>query len=129
MLPGLLLSADQTNSARSEHAESSGCDLDKADCRRCRTKARRLAPHALEVPSTVACVKFSKRRGHDKQLGARKQPTEYRTMIQKRVNKGTKEIKAMMAEDADFLRPLVRSVIQEFLEAEMAEAVGAEKGE
>ena len=26
----------------------------------------------------------------------------------------------MMAEDADFLRPLVRSVIQEFLEAEMA---------
>src|SRR4249919_197003 len=35
----------------------------------------------------------------------------------------------MMAEDADFLRPVVRSVIQEFLEAEMAEAVGAEKGE
>ena len=35
----------------------------------------------------------------------------------------------MMAEDADFLRPLVRTVIQEVLEAEMAEAVGAEKGE
>jgi putative transposase len=50
-------------------------------------------------------------------------------MTQKRVNKGTKEIKAMMAEDADFLRPLVRSVIQEFLEAEMAAAIGAEKGE
>ena len=30
---------------------------------------------------------------------------------------------------ADFLRPLVRTVIQEFLEAEMAEAIGAEKGE
>ena len=29
----------------------------------------------------------------------------------------------------DFLRPLVHAVIQEFLEAEMAEAVGAEKGE
>jgi transposase-like protein len=35
----------------------------------------------------------------------------------------------MMAEDVDFLRPLVRSVIQEFLEAEMTEAIGAEKGE
>ena len=45
---------------------------------------------------------------------------KYRTMTQRRVNKETKEIKAMMAEDADFLRPLVRSVIQEFLEAEMA---------
>ena len=35
----------------------------------------------------------------------------------------------MMAEESDFLRPMVRTVIQEFLEAEMAEAVGAEKGE
>ena len=35
----------------------------------------------------------------------------------------------MMAEDSDFLSPLVHAVIQEFLEAEMAEAVGAEKGE
>jgi transposase-like protein len=56
-------------------------------------------------------------------------PTEYRTITQKRVNRGSKEIKAMIAEDADFLRPLVRSVIQEFLEAEMAGAIGAEKGE
>jgi transposase-like protein len=35
----------------------------------------------------------------------------------------------MMAEDGEFLRPMVRAVIQEFLEAEMAQAVGAEKGE
>lgn len=35
----------------------------------------------------------------------------------------------MAAEDGDFLRPMVRTIIQEFLEAEMAEAVGAEKGE
>jgi Transposase, Mutator family len=34
-----------------------------------------------------------------------------------------------MAEDGEFLRPMVRAVIQEFLEAEMAQAVGAEKGE
>ena len=50
-------------------------------------------------------------------------------MTQRRINKGTQEIKAMMAEDADFLRPVVRTVIQELLEAEMAEAVGAHKGE
>jgi putative transposase len=35
----------------------------------------------------------------------------------------------MMAEDGDFLRPIVRTVIQEFLEAEMSEAIGAQKGE
>ena len=35
----------------------------------------------------------------------------------------------MMAEDGEFSPPMVRAVIQEFLETEMAEAVGAEKGE
>jgi putative transposase len=50
-------------------------------------------------------------------------------MTQKRANKGTQEIKAMIAEEGDFFRPLVRAVVQEFLEAEMAEAVGAQKGE
>ena len=35
----------------------------------------------------------------------------------------------MMAKEADFLGPLVRTVVQEFLEAEMVEAIGAEKGE
>jgi hypothetical protein len=77
----------------------------------------------------VTCRGFSKKGGHGKQLGAMNNQLKYRTMTQKRVNKETKEIKAMMAEDADFLRPLVRSVIQEFLEAEMAAAIGAEKGE
>jgi hypothetical protein len=56
-------------------------------------------------------------------LGVKNNLTEYRTMTQKRVSNRTQEIKAMMAEDVDFLRPLVRSVIQKFLEAEMAEAV------
>jgi putative transposase len=50
-------------------------------------------------------------------------------MTRKKPIKGTEEIKAAIAQDEDFLRPLVRTVIQEFLEAEMAEAVGAEKGE
>jgi putative transposase len=55
--------------------------------------------------------------------------TEYRTMTQKKSNRTLKEIKAMMGEDDEFLRPMVHAVIQEFLEAERAQAVGAEKGE
>jgi len=37
--------------------------------------------------------------------------------------------KEVMAEQGDFLRPLVQEVVQQVLEAEMDEAVGAEKGE
>jgi putative transposase len=50
-------------------------------------------------------------------------------MTRKDSKRTISEIKAIMGEDGDFLRPMVRTVIQEFLEAEMAEAVGAEKGE
>jgi putative transposase len=39
------------------------------------------------------------------------------------------EVKALLAGDRDFLRPLVQAVLQELLEAEMTEALGAEKGE
>jgi transposase-like protein len=59
----------------------------------------------------------------------KQQPAEYRTMTRKDSNKTLKEIKAMMAGDGEFLRPMVHAVIQEFLEVEMAEAIGAEKGE
>jgi putative transposase len=38
------------------------------------------------------------------------------------------EVKALLAADRDFLRPPVQAVLQELLEAEMTEAVGAEKG-
>ena len=37
--------------------------------------------------------------------------------------------KAMMAEQKDFLRPLIQEVLQQVMEAEMEEALGAEKGE
>ena len=37
--------------------------------------------------------------------------------------------KAMMAEQKDFLRPLIQEVLQQVMEAEMDEALGAEKGE
>src|SRR5688500_3123780 len=39
------------------------------------------------------------------------------------------EVKELVAADRDFLRPLVQAVLQELLEAEMTEALGAEKGE
>jgi putative transposase len=37
--------------------------------------------------------------------------------------------KELMSEDADFLKPLVREVVQQVLEAEMDEALGAQKSE
>jgi putative transposase len=39
------------------------------------------------------------------------------------------DVKALLAEEGDLLRPLVQVVLQELLEAEMTEALGAEKGE
>lgn len=39
------------------------------------------------------------------------------------------ELKQVLTEDADFLRPLMQMVLQEVLEAEMDETLGAEKGE
>jgi putative transposase len=39
------------------------------------------------------------------------------------------EVKALLAQEQDFLRPLVQAVLQELLEAEMSEALGAQKGE
>ena len=50
-------------------------------------------------------------------------------MTRKDSNRTAKEIKAMIAGDGEFLRPMVKAVNQEFLEAEMAQAVGAENGE
>jgi hypothetical protein len=48
--------------------------------------------------------------------------TEYRTMTRKNGDRSLAEIKALLEEESDFLRPMVRAVIQEFLEAEMASA-------
>jgi putative transposase len=50
-------------------------------------------------------------------------------MTRKKGSRSLAEIKTLLEEESDFLRPMVRAVIQEFLEAEMTEAVGAEKGE
>jgi transposase-like protein len=51
------------------------------------------------------------------------------TMPRSKVRPTLAEVKALLAEDRDFLRPLVQAVLQELLEAEMTEALGAGKGE
>lgn len=50
-------------------------------------------------------------------------------MTRKQDNAKRRNWKALMAEQEDFLRPLIQEVVQQVLEAEMDEALGAEKGE
>ena len=50
-------------------------------------------------------------------------------MTGRKNTKGIEEIKAMMKQDGDFLRPLVQMAVQEFLEAEMNESLNAQKSE
>ena len=50
-------------------------------------------------------------------------------MTERKGKSGTIEVKALLAGDEEFLRALVRTALQEVLEVEMAEALGAEKGE
>ena len=38
-------------------------------------------------------------------------------------------VKQLLASDKEFLKPLIQTALQEVLEAEMTEALGAEKGE
>src|SRR5258708_32586913 len=52
-----------------------------------------------------------------------------RTMTKRQGKSGTIDVKALLREDEEFLRALVRTALQEVLEAEMTEALGAEKGE
>ena len=49
-------------------------------------------------------------------------------MTGKQVKSGTIDVKALLAGDEEFLRALMRTALQEVLEAEMTEALGAEKG-
>src|SRR4051812_23519807 len=51
------------------------------------------------------------------------------TTTKRQAKSGTIDVKALLAEDEEFLRTLVRAALQEVLEAEMTEALGAEKGE
>src|ERR1700732_739150 len=51
------------------------------------------------------------------------------TMTKRPGKSGTIDVKALLAGDEEFLRALVRTALQEVLEAEMREALGAETGE
>jgi putative transposase len=51
------------------------------------------------------------------------------TMTQEKSRAAQASLKGLMAEDQDFVRHLVREVMQEILEAEMTDALGAEAGE
>ena len=50
-------------------------------------------------------------------------------MTDRKGKSGTIDVKALLAGDEEFLRALVRTALQEVLEAEMTEALGAEKSE
>jgi putative transposase len=52
-----------------------------------------------------------------------------RTTTRKHLTPKLKEIKELLSEKEDYLRPLVGLVVQEILEAEMNEVLGAQKGE
>jgi putative transposase len=49
------------------------------------------------------------------------------TMTGKKTKRSLEEIKELVGEQEDILRPLIGAVLQEILEAEMSEAIGAEK--
>src|SRR3954452_3688827 len=51
------------------------------------------------------------------------------TMTKRQGKSGTIDVKALLAEDEEFLRAVVRTALQEVLEAEMTQALDAEKGE
>ena len=48
-------------------------------------------------------------------------------MTKRQGKSGTIDVKALLAGDEEFLRALVRTALQEVLEVEMTEALGAEK--
>jgi putative transposase len=50
-------------------------------------------------------------------------------MTRKKTKRSLQEIKELIGEQEDILRPLIGAVLQEILEAEMSEALGAEKSE
>jgi putative transposase len=51
------------------------------------------------------------------------------TMTVEKLRPTLAEIKSLLASDKDFLKPIVRAVLQEVLEQEMTDTLGAEKGE
>src|SRR5919201_381743 len=51
------------------------------------------------------------------------------TMTVTKIRTDVSAVKQLLASDKEFLKPLIQAAVQETLEAEMTEALGAEKGE
>ena len=51
------------------------------------------------------------------------------TMTVTKIRTDVSAVKQLLASDKEFLKPLIQTAVQEVLEAEMTEALGAEKGE
>ena len=64
-----------------------------------------------------------------KRSGSQNRPNRVSNHDPEEIIRGTQDTKAIIAQEGDSLRSLARAVIFEFVEAEIAEAVGAEKGE
>ena len=71
---------------------------------------------------------FSKRSGHGTRICDQTNRTE-RNHDRERNKSKSRGIKALVKEDEDLLRSLMKTALQEVLEAEMSEALGAGKGE
>ena len=56
-------------------------------------------------------------------------PCRVHTMTKGEVKREVIDLKGLLARDADFVRATVEALVQAALEAEMTEAIGAEKGE
>src|SRR6476661_8227193 len=85
-------------------------------------------------PGRVVSGKFckSRRGGWSWYAGDAQSPdplARMHTMTKRQGKSGTIDVKALLRADEEFLRALVRTALQEVLEAEMTEALGAEKGE
>src|SRR6201984_2459390 len=105
---------------------------------------RRAAMRALEIPHTrcrACALRFSGsvRRVQQNAMkrwswyaGDAQSPdplARMHTMTERKGKSGTIDVKALLAGDEEFLRALVRAALQEVLEVEMTEALGAEKSE
>lgn len=78
----------------------------------------------------VECEEFSKKKaGHGKEGSKQATQTKKTTMTRKKNKKTVSELKAIIGQDDDLIRGIVQMTVQEFLEAEMNEALGATKGE
>jgi len=74
-------------------------------------------------------LKKEQRKGHGVHVMLSHPYEREHTMTQEKGTSARANLKALMAEDKDFLREIVRETMQQLLEAEMTDALGAGPGE